>query len=135
MATKSENADIAVLQEQMKGMTEDMTEVKATQKKILEKLDDSYVKKDEFRAFKWTTIPITVIVTVILTFLVTFFLQKITERPNNPTTSTTTTTTTPTGSTAETRTSDTSQSTPQTSSAPPDPSTQGGVQIELPKLP
>lgn len=135
MATKSENADIAVLQEQMEGVKSDVTDVKADVKTILGRLDDSYVKKDEFRAFKWTTIPLTILVTVVLTFLVTFFFQKITEpTSNNPTSSSTTTTTTPTGSTSETKTSDISQTTPTTSSAPPDPSTSGGVQLELPKL-
>lgn len=138
MATKSENADIAVLQEQMKGMTEDMGDVKSDVKKILDRLDNSYVKKEEFRAFKWTTIPITIIVSVVLTFLVTFFLQNITKdnAANNPTSSSTTTTTTPTGSTSQTRTSDTTNNTTTTTTPATgnNGSTSGGVHVELPKL-
>lgn len=143
MATKSENADIAVLQTQMTSVESDVTDIKKDVKTILENLDTTYVKKNEFKAFKWTTIPITIVATVVITFLATSFLQSL-NKPNdsardtvvNPSTSTTTTTTTPTGSTSTTESDGTTgTSTPQTQQPAVQPSNDnGGVDIDLPKV-
>lgn len=138
MATKSENADIAVLQTQMESLD---NRSKATEVKvdlILERLENTYAKKTELRTFKWIIVPLAVLLSTTLTFLVTFYFShqatnQARDTTVNPTSSTTTTTTTPTGSTSTTQSDGTTgTSTPQTGSQPSN--SNGGVQVTVPKV-
>jgi hypothetical protein len=73
MATKQENADIAVLQDNMK-------EVKKTLERIegkLDGLDAKYALKEDVKKLKWQTIPLTIIMSSVLTALVYYFISHV----------------------------------------------------------
>lgn len=85
MATKSENADIAVLQTQMDSVKDALVDIKGDTKNImlsLEAIPSTYVTKAEFEEYKkgasksrvLNTI-ITVLITATLTSLVIFYLS------------------------------------------------------------
>lgn len=74
MATKSENAEIAVLQDQMVTMKADVNEVKTDVKAIRAALENRFVRKEDFKAFKWITIPLVILLSATITALVGFYV-------------------------------------------------------------
>lgn len=130
MATKSENSDIAVLQDQMETVKTDLKTANDGIKAISAALSEKYVRKEEFKSFKWITVPLVIIITAAITALVSFyFTHKDVVVQNQPTTSTTTTTTTPTGSTGTTSTQATPSSSPTVN-----PQSSGGLLDPLKKV-
>lgn len=80
MATKSENADIAVLQIQMSGVQTDITDIKTDIKEIKTALEGKFVTQEQFTEYKksqaWQKVSIA-IASVVLGGLVTYFFTHI----------------------------------------------------------
>jgi hypothetical protein len=130
----SEQADIKVLQSQMKDVKADIETILGEIKDINQKLDDKYTTKEEFHAFKRIAMPATVFLTAVITALVMYFFTNIGKSTQQPNTTTTTTTTnkpnTTSGPSAEAKAEAQSGADKQT-----DEQQSGGVDVTLPKLP
>lgn len=86
MATKSENAEIAVLQSQVLTVKDDIKEVKADVKEVKDIItgaNDIYVSKVEFAAFKrqyWLSHTLTALLTAIVVATVEYIVLNILQR-------------------------------------------------------
>lgn len=143
----SKDPEIAVLQSQMGEVLSQLKDIN-TKLDVQTNKDQTYATKGELRTFKWITVPLIIILTAVITALVSFyFSHQDSILPQS--TSQTTTTTTPTGSTSTTRNNGTANSstppaatanaTSKSDSATPSDSqtssSNGGVQLTLPKVP
>lgn len=127
----NDNKDIAVLQEQMRTMKEDVTDIKADVKSIIKSLDDQYVKRSEFQQFKFITTIGVIIITGVVTALVTFYFNHRVK----DTSSTSQTTTSSTPATASTPASSSSSTTTTNTPATPATASPGGsVNVNLPQV-
>lgn len=126
MATKEENERLAVVETKVDGIAADVAEIKST----LLGLDNKY-------AAKWVQSAVAFVVGIIVSAVLVAIIALVVIKPgaNNPTTSNTTTTNTPTGSTSQTSTKDNTPSvTPENPSVTDTQSSDGGVNIDIPKV-
>jgi cytoskeletal protein RodZ len=139
LASKSENAEIAVLQSQMEDQTRLLHELKTSVDTIKDSLESKYATKEELKSFRRFALPATIIITAVITSLVAFFFANIgviRQGVNTPgTTTTTTTSSSPSGSgTPSASANSTATSTPENPKATDSQSSGGGITIPLPKL-
>lgn len=130
MATKEENERLAVVETKVDGIAADVAEIKST----LLGLDNKY-------AAKWVQSAVAFVVGIIVSAVLVALIALVVIKPgaNNPTT--TTTTNTPTGSTSTTKDGTPSASatsnanaTPENPSVTDTQSSDGGVNIDIPKV-
>lgn len=130
MATKEENERLAVVETKVDGIAADVAEIKST----LLGLDNKY-------AAKWVQSAVAFVVGIIVSAVLVAIIALVVIKPgaNNPTT--TTTTNTPTGSTSTTKDGTPSASatsnataTPENPSVTDTQSSDGGVNIDIPKV-
>lgn len=78
--SKSENSEIAVLQTQMEEVKDSLQELKEDIKAVRDALDNKFVTKAEFDAFKqarWLAHVSVALVTAAITGLVTYFITHV----------------------------------------------------------
>lgn len=130
MATKEENERLAVVETKVDGIAADVAEIKST----LLGLDNKY-------AAKWVQSAVAFVVGIIVSAVLVAIIALVVIKPgaNNPTT--TTTTNTPTGSTSTTKDGTPSASATSSANATPEnpsvtdtQSSDGGVNIDIPKV-
>lgn len=132
MATKEENERLAVVETKVDGIAADVAEIKST----LLGLDNKY-------AAKWVQSAVAFVVGIIVSAVLVALIALVVIKPS-PTTTNTTTTTTPTGSTSTSSTKDgvtpsananaNATSTPANPTATDTDSSNGGLEVELPKV-
>ena len=130
MATKEENERLAVVETKVDGIAADVAEIKST----LLGLDNKYVAK-------WVQSAVAFVVGIIVSAVLVALIALVVIKPgaHNPTT--TTTTNTPTGSTSTTKDGTPSASATSSANATPEnpsvtdtQSSDGGVNIDIPKV-